>query len=74
MSEREERSLAETPTWAVATVITFMVIIGFLIQGGLSKFGKVNIYHSFFPNYMFHGIWSLCLEFLNLFFWFFIVM
>ncbi|KAL2254250.1 UNVERIFIED_CONTAM: MLO-like protein 4 [Sesamum indicum] len=38
--EEEGRSLAETPTWAVATVITFMVTIGFLIHGGLVKFGK----------------------------------
>ncbi|KAL7143696.1 hypothetical protein ABFS83_08G209100 [Erythranthe nasuta] len=37
---REGRSLAETPTWAVATVITLLVTIGILIHGGLKKFGK----------------------------------
>ncbi|EPS59298.1 hypothetical protein M569_15508, partial [Genlisea aurea] len=36
----EGRSLAETPTWAVATVIGFMVAVGFLINGGLKKTGK----------------------------------
>ncbi|KAL2520354.1 MLO-like protein 4 [Forsythia ovata] len=37
---KEGRSLAETPTWAVATVITLLVGIGFLIHASLKKFGK----------------------------------
>lgn len=36
------RSLAETPTWTVATVTTLLVGTGFFIHGGLKKFGKVN--------------------------------
>ncbi|XP_042026028.1 MLO-like protein 4 isoform X1 [Salvia splendens] len=40
MKSREGRSLAGTPTWAVATVISLLVAIGFLLHGGLKKFGK----------------------------------
>ncbi|XP_057784016.1 MLO-like protein 4 isoform X2 [Salvia miltiorrhiza] len=40
MKSREGRSLAATPSWAVATVISLLVIIGFLLHGGLKKFGK----------------------------------
>ncbi|KZV53830.1 MLO-like protein 4 [Dorcoceras hygrometricum] len=36
----EGRSLAETPSWAVATVVSLLVGVGFLIHGGLKKFGK----------------------------------
>lgn len=38
----EERSLAETPTWAVATVICVMVSSGFLVNSCLEQFGKVT--------------------------------
>ncbi|XP_073041203.1 MLO-like protein 4 isoform X4 [Primulina eburnea] len=34
------RSLAETPTWTVATVTTLLVGTGFFIHRGLKKFGK----------------------------------
>ncbi|GFQ06218.1 mlo-like protein 4 [Phtheirospermum japonicum] len=40
MITAEGRSLSETPSWAVATVITVLVITGFSIHGGLNKFGK----------------------------------
>ncbi|KAK3024439.1 hypothetical protein RJ639_042971, partial [Escallonia herrerae] len=40
MEEREGRSLSETPTWAVATVVTVMVASGFFINGSLKHFGK----------------------------------
>ncbi|KAK3224339.1 hypothetical protein Dsin_011364 [Dipteronia sinensis] len=36
----EGRSFAETPTWAVATVITIMVLIGFFFHECLKQFGK----------------------------------
>ncbi|XP_073289025.1 MLO-like protein 4 [Primulina huaijiensis] len=36
----EGRSFAETPSWAVATVTSLLVGIGYLIHGGLKKFGK----------------------------------
>lgn len=39
---REGRSLSETPTWAVATVITVMVASGFFFQGSLKRCGKVK--------------------------------
>ncbi|XP_047973126.1 MLO-like protein 4 [Salvia hispanica] len=39
MESKEERSLARTPTWAVATVITLLVSISFLLHTGLKKFG-----------------------------------
>ncbi|XVE87448.1 hypothetical protein DITRI_Ditri18aG0118300 [Diplodiscus trichospermus] len=38
--EREGKSLEETPTWAVATVVTVMVSFGFLVHQSLKKFGK----------------------------------
>lgn len=38
---REGRSLAETPTWTVATVITVMVALGFCLNGSLERLGKV---------------------------------
>ncbi|OIT38739.1 PREDICTED: MLO-like protein 4 isoform X2 [Nicotiana attenuata] len=40
MEKLEEASFAETPTWAVATVVTVLVSVGFLIHGSLKKFGK----------------------------------
>ncbi|KAJ7944154.1 MLO-like protein [Quillaja saponaria] len=36
----EGRSLTETPTWAVATVITFFVTLSFLSESSLKQFGK----------------------------------
>ncbi|XP_057763343.1 MLO-like protein 4 [Arachis stenosperma] len=36
----EERSLSETPTWAVATVVTILVSLSFLFHGTLKKFLK----------------------------------
>ncbi|TXG59806.1 hypothetical protein EZV62_014379 [Acer yangbiense] len=36
----EGRSFAETPTWAVATVITIMVLLGFFFHECLKKFGR----------------------------------
>ncbi|XP_057499904.1 MLO-like protein 4 [Actinidia eriantha] len=40
MGEGEGRSLVETPTWAVATVVLVMVTLGFFFQGSLKQFGK----------------------------------
>ncbi|XP_022751467.1 MLO-like protein 4 [Durio zibethinus] len=37
---REGKSLEETPTWAVATVVTLMVFFGFLVHHSLKKFGE----------------------------------
>lgn len=39
---REGRSLAENPTWAVATVITVMVSFGFFFHSSLKRCGKVK--------------------------------
>jgi mlo protein len=42
VEENEEgRSLPETPTWAVATVITLLVSFSFLSHGTLKKLVKV---------------------------------
>ena len=41
---REGRSLAETPTWSVATVTSLMVFICFLVQRCIYWFGKVRKY------------------------------
>uniref|UniRef100_M0ZVS4 MLO-like protein n=1 Tax=Solanum tuberosum TaxID=4113 RepID=M0ZVS4_SOLTU len=40
MGNFKRASFAETPTWAVATVVAVLVSIGFLIHGSLKKFGK----------------------------------
>ncbi|KAM5546795.1 MLO-like protein 4 [Rosa sericea] len=40
MEEREGRSLAETPTWTVATVITVLISLGFFFHCSLKHFGK----------------------------------
>ena len=40
----EGRSLAETPTYAVATVIIVLVSLSFLFQGTLKKLVKVRKY------------------------------
>ncbi|KAL8264851.1 hypothetical protein R6Q59_022981 [Mikania micrantha] len=37
---REGRSLAETPTWAVGTTITFMVFACLLVQRSIYRFGR----------------------------------
>ncbi|KAL6952497.1 MLO-like protein 4 [Sarracenia purpurea var. burkii] len=37
---REGRSLEETPTWAVASVITVMVFVSFLVERSIYRFGK----------------------------------
>ncbi|KAK6924501.1 Mlo-related protein [Dillenia turbinata] len=36
----EGKSLAETPSWAVATVVSVMVAFGFFFHGSLKRFGK----------------------------------
>ena len=39
---REDRSLAETPTWAFATVVAVMVAFGFFFHFSLKHFKKVK--------------------------------
>lgn len=43
MGEGEPRSLAETPTWSVATVMTGMVAVCFIVERSIYRFGKVYI-------------------------------
>lgn len=45
-AEQEGRSLAETPTWSVATVTTLMVAACFLVERSLSRFAKVDTSHA----------------------------
>ncbi|KAK1287847.1 MLO-like protein 4 [Acorus calamus] len=40
MAVEEGRSLAETPTWSVATVTTFMVAVCFVVERSIHRFGK----------------------------------
>lgn len=40
--EREDRSLAETPSWAFASVISVMVLFGFFFHFSLKHFKKVK--------------------------------
>ena len=38
----EDRSLAETPSWAFATVVSVMVLFGFFFHFSLQHFKKVK--------------------------------
>ncbi|XP_077240783.1 seven transmembrane MLO family protein isoform X2 [Tasmannia lanceolata] len=40
MNLGEQRSLAETPTWSVATVTTVMVAVCFVVERSIYRFGK----------------------------------
>lgn len=42
-SETEQRSLEETPTWAVSICCLFVLVISLIIEGGLHKFTEVII-------------------------------
>lgn len=42
MEEGRGRSLAETPTYSVASVVTVMVFVCFLVERSIYRFGKVN--------------------------------
>lgn len=39
---QQGRSLAETPTYSVASVVTVMVFVCFLVERSIYRFGKVN--------------------------------
>jgi mlo protein len=39
----EGRSLAETPTYSVASVVTVMVFVCFLVERSIYRLGKVRI-------------------------------
>lgn len=43
MAEEEQRSLEDTPTWAVSVCCFFFVIISLMIGGGLHKLTEVII-------------------------------
>lgn len=52
--EEEGKSLTETPTWAVATVITAMVLLGWLFLASLELFDKVlivDLHFDFIPSF-----------------------
>jgi hypothetical protein len=49
MAAEQGRSLAETPTWSVATVTTLMVAACFLVERSLSRFAKVTTRAIFSP-------------------------
>lgn len=38
-----ERSLQETPTWAVAAVCAVFIIVSVLIEHGIDSLGEVNM-------------------------------
>ena len=43
MAEEEQRSLEDTPTWAVSVCCFFFVVISLMIEGGLHKLTEVII-------------------------------
>ena len=50
MAAEKGRSLAETPTWSVATVTTLMVAACFLVERSLSRIAKVLTRPIFSPS------------------------
>ena len=42
MEGEEGKSLVETPTWAVASVVSVMVLVGFFINRALGHIEKVK--------------------------------
>ena len=45
---KEGRSLAETPTYSVASVVTVLVFVCFLVERAIYRFGKVCFCFVFF--------------------------
>lgn len=39
---QQQRSLAETPTYSVASVVTVMIFVCFLVERSIYRFGKVS--------------------------------
>lgn len=53
-----ERSLKETPTWAVALVCTVFILLSILIEHGIHILGKVrNLYTLHTHNFYFFWRW-----------------
>lgn len=44
---KEGRSLAETPTYSVASVVTVLVFVCFLVERAIYRFGKVSSFVCF---------------------------
>jgi len=51
-----ERTLQETPTWAVASVCAVFVVLSVLIEHGIHLLEKVHFYFTFF-NLLLLGNW-----------------
>lgn len=51
---QEQRSLAETPTYSVASVVTVMVFVCFLVERSIYRFGKVST-----KSYVVFTVWLL---------------
>lgn len=45
---KQGRSLAETPTYSVASVVTVLVFVCFLVERAIYRFGKVSSFFFFF--------------------------
>lgn len=43
MEADEGKSLVETPTWAVASVVSVMVLVGFFMNAALRHIEKVKV-------------------------------
>lgn len=43
MAEEEEKSLEDTPTWAVAAVCAVFVVVSLMVERGLKYLGRVRI-------------------------------
>lgn len=67
---REGRSFAETPNWAVATVITVLVVLGFFVHTCLKHFGKVKqkALSLSLESLMHYMLFGLCFNLINLYF------
>lgn len=50
---KEGRSLAETPTYSVASVVTVLVFVCFLVERAIYRFGKVSVSSLLYAYYVF---------------------
>lgn len=65
---KEGRSLAETPTYSVASVVTVLVFVCFLVERAIYRFGIVSSFFSaFYLYYVFVEMLSSDDEYMKLY-------
>lgn len=63
--DEESRSLALTPTWSVATVLTVFVAVSLLVERSIYRLCNVSLFPHFYFSYLFRNspeiIQELCM-------------